>query len=41
LTSAQVIDFVNDFKNGALRPTLKSEDVPESNDGPVKVIVGS
>jgi protein disulfide-isomerase A1 len=41
LTSAQVVDFVNDFVSGNLRPHLKSADVPESNDGPVKTVVGS
>jgi len=41
LTSQQVVDFVNDFRSGNLRPHLKSEPVPESNDGDVKVVVGS
>lgn len=31
--------FVNDLLEGKLTPYLKSEEVPESNDGPVKVAV--
>ena len=30
-------EFVNDFLDGKLEPYLKSEAVPKSNDGPVKV----
>jgi len=41
LTSAQVVDFIADFKAGKLRPHLKSAAVPETNDGPVKVVVGT
>ena len=29
--------FVNDLLDGNLKPYLKSEEVPENNDGPVKV----
>jgi len=32
--------FVNDFLDGKVEPYLKSEPVPEDNDGPVKVVVG-
>jgi len=32
--------FVNEFKDDKLKPYIKSEEVPESNDGPVKVVVG-
>jgi len=32
--------FVNEFKNGDLKAYVKSEPIPENNDGPVKVIVG-
>lgn len=32
--------FVNDFKDGKLKAYVKSEPVPETNDGPVKVVVG-
>jgi len=32
--------FVNEFKEGKLKAYIKSEPVPESNDGPVKVVVG-
>ncbi|KAF2155386.1 disulfide-isomerase [Myriangium duriaei CBS 260.36] len=31
--------FVNDFVSGAIEPSIKSEPIPESNDGPVTVIV--
>ena len=29
--------FVNEFKDGKIKPYIKSEPVPEDNDGPVKV----
>merc|ERR1712168_732636 len=32
--------FVKEFKGGKLKPYIKSEPIPESNDGPVKVVVG-
>jgi len=32
--------FVQGWKNGELEPHLKSESIPESNDGPVFVLVG-
>jgi len=32
--------FATEFKNGELKPFIKSEKVPENNDGPVKVVVG-
>lgn len=32
--------FVNDLEEGALEPYVKSEPIPESNDGPVTVAVG-
>lgn len=32
--------FVNEFKDDKLKPYIKSEAVPENNDGPVKVVVG-
>jgi len=32
--------FANAFNDGQLKPYIKSESVPESNDGPVKVVVG-
>ncbi|XP_068169947.1 protein disulfide-isomerase A3 [Antennarius striatus] len=31
--------FIGDYFDGKLKPYLKSEPVPESNDGPVKVVV--
>lgn len=32
--------FVNDLDEGALEPYVKSEPIPEPNDGPVIVAVG-
>ncbi|XP_030832527.1 protein disulfide-isomerase A3 [Strongylocentrotus purpuratus] len=32
--------FIQAFVNGELEPFIKSEDIPASNDGPVKVVVG-
>jgi thiol-disulfide isomerase/thioredoxin len=32
--------FVTDYLDGKIQPYVKSEDVPASNDGPVKVVVG-
>ncbi|XP_002740183.1 protein disulfide-isomerase A3-like [Saccoglossus kowalevskii] len=32
-------EFVNDYLDGKIEPYLKSEPIPESDDGPVKVIV--
>jgi len=33
-------DFVTQIRNGEIEPFLKSAPIPESNDEPVKVIVG-
>lgn len=40
ITVEEIEKFVNDFNEGKLKPFLKSEAIPESNDGPVKVVVG-
>jgi protein disulfide-isomerase A1 len=40
LTVEAVTKFVEDIKSGALKPHLKSEEVPEKNDEPVTVLVG-
>lgn len=32
--------FASDFNDGNLEPYIKSEDIPEDNSGPVKVVVG-
>ncbi|ORX50846.1 protein disulfide isomerase, partial [Hesseltinella vesiculosa] len=40
LDTAALEDFVTKFAAGEVDPTLNSEDIPESNDGPVKVVVG-
>ncbi|XP_065060543.1 protein disulfide-isomerase A3-like [Rhopilema esculentum] len=37
---ANLEKFVNDFVDGKLKPYIKSEPIPENNDGPVKVVVG-
>jgi len=41
LTAEGVREFVQDFVGGKLSPFLKSQAAPESNDDPVKVIVGT
>ncbi|TPX33927.1 hypothetical protein SmJEL517_g03369 [Synchytrium microbalum] len=38
---ASVRAFVTDFVKGNVAPSMKSEPEPESNDGPVKIIVGT
>jgi len=40
ITQENVEKFVEDWINGRLRPALKSEEVPASQDGPVYVLVG-
>lgn len=32
--------FVNTFFTGTMKPYIRSQPVPESNDGPVSVVVG-
>ena len=32
--------FVTDYLDGKIQAYIKSEDVPDDNDGPVKVVVG-
>ena len=32
--------FISDYNSGVLKPTLKSAEAPEKNDGPVVVVVG-
>lgn len=39
-TSEEVLGFVKAWKDGKLEKYLKSEEVPETNDEPVKVVVG-
>jgi len=41
VTVEDIKKFVSDFKDGKLTPFMKSEAVPESNDGPVKVVVAT
>jgi len=38
-TAAAVSDWLDQFAEGKLAPHIKSEPVPETNDGPVKVLV--
>jgi protein disulfide isomerase len=40
LEEATISKFLNDVEAGKVEPTLKSEEVPESNEEPVRVIVG-
>jgi protein disulfide-isomerase A1 len=40
ITGESIEAFIADFKAGNLKAHLKSEPVPESNDGPVKTLVG-
>jgi len=40
LSQATLTKFTGDYLSGALKPHLKSEEIPTSNDGPVKVLVG-
>ncbi|KAJ3316022.1 protein disulfide-isomerase precursor [Boothiomyces sp. JEL0838] len=40
LEAADIKALVKGFASGTLKPTLKSEEIPESNDEPVKVVVG-
>ena len=40
ITVDSLSKFVTDFKSGSLTPFLKSEEIPETNDEPVKVVVG-
>lgn len=39
LTEQEVGAFVEGFLSGKMKPSVKSEPVPEKNDGPVTVIV--
>ncbi|KAJ9647265.1 protein disulfide-isomerase precursor [Coniosporium tulheliwenetii] len=39
LTEAAIGKFVDDFLAGKIEPSIKSEPIPEKNDGPVTVIV--
>ena len=39
LTTKEIGKFVQDFVDGKLKPSIKSEPMPEKQDGPVHVIV--
>lgn len=39
ITEKDIGTFVDDFLSGKVKPSIKSEPIPESNDGPVTVIV--
>eukprot|EP00298_Acanthocystis_sp_HF-20_P003981 c14327_g1_i1.p1 GENE.c14327_g1_i1~~c14327_g1_i1.p1 ORF type:complete len:503 (+),score=225.89 c14327_g1_i1:61-1509(+) len=41
LTAANIRAHVSAYHSGSLKPTLKSEEAPADNSGPVKVIVGT
>lgn len=40
MTAERLVKFVEDYKGNKLHPVFKSEEIPESNDEPVKIIVG-
>jgi len=40
LSTASLTKFTGDYESGALKPHLKSEEIPADNSGPVKVLVG-
>lgn len=40
ITAKAIEKFLAEFTEGKLKPDVKSEEVPEKNDGPVKVVVG-
>jgi len=40
ITAENIRAHVQAFHNGDLKPTMKSEEAPEDNNGPVKVVVG-
>jgi len=39
ITESDVKSWVDQYEAGTLEPTIRSEDIPESNDGPVKIVV--
>ncbi|KAI9319981.1 thioredoxin-like protein [Dichotomocladium elegans] len=39
ITTENIEKFVDDYIEGKIKPTLKSADIPEDNNGPVKVVV--
>mmetsp|Transcript_11343 Transcript_11343/g.12960 ORF Transcript_11343/g.12960 Transcript_11343/m.12960 type:complete len:523 (+) Transcript_11343:28-1596(+) len=41
ITGENIVKFVDNYRDGKLKPTFKSEDTPKTNDGPVKIIVGN
>ena len=40
ITAENIISFHDEFIEGKLLPTRKSEEIPESNEGPVIKVVG-
>ncbi|KAI9139669.1 protein disulfide isomerase [Paraphysoderma sedebokerense] len=40
ITTENIREFVQSYIDGKIEPSLKSEAIPEKNDGPVKVVVG-
>lgn len=40
INEENLITFIQNFKSGSLTPFLKSQEIPATNDEPVKVIVG-
>jgi len=40
ITADNIVQFFEDYKSEKITPFLKSEPIPETNDGPVKIVVG-
>jgi hypothetical protein len=40
ITAADIETFVTSFLDGSLKPSVKSEPIPEKQEGPVTVVVG-
>jgi len=40
ITAENIFNFYEEFAEGKLSPFVKSEDVPEDNNGPVYTVVG-
>lgn len=40
ITTENVLKFYDDYSSGKLTPVFKSQDIPATNDKPVKTVVG-
>jgi hypothetical protein len=41
IDSKNIVEFVENYKEGKLEVTMMTEEVPENNNGPVKILVGT